>query len=131
MLFCLFLLFTVVPLLELYLLIQAGTYIGALPTVGIVIVTGIIGGLLARNQGLAVLRRVRQDFQEGRLPAGTFFDGLLILIAGIVLVTPGLLTDCLGFLLLIPWTRQVFKQWLKSRLQEVVSQGQVQIYTNL
>ena len=131
MLFRLFLLFTVVPLLELYLLIQAGTYIGALPTVGIVIVTGIIGGLLARNQGLAVLRRVRQDFQEGRLPAGTFFDGLLILIAGIVLVTPGLLTDCLGFLLLIPWNRQVFKQWLKSRLQEVVSQGQVQIYTNL
>ena len=131
MLFRLFLLFTVVPLLELYLLIQAGTYIGALPTVGIVIVTGIVGGLLARNQGLAVLRRVRQDFQEGRLPAGTFFDGLLILIAGIVLVTPGLLTDCLGFLLLIPWTRQVFKEWLKSRLQEVFSQGQVKIYTNL
>ena len=131
MLFRLFLLFTVVPLLELYLLIQAGTYIGALPTVGIVIVTGIIGGLLARNQGLAVLRRVRQDFQEGRLPAGTFFDGLLILIAGIVLVTPGLLTDCLGFLLLIPWTRQVFKQWLKSRLQEVDAPAPAQIYTNL
>ena len=129
MLLRLFLLFTIIPLVELYLLIRVGSYIGALPTVGIVVVTGILGGLLARNQGLAVLRKVQQEVQEGRLPAGTLFDGLLILIAGVVLVTPGLLTDCLGFLLLIPWTRQAFKRWLKSKVQETISQGEVQIHT--
>lgn len=71
-------------------IIQVGSYIGGgpLPTVGIVVVTGILGGLLARNQGLAVLRRVQREVQEGRLPTGTLFDGLLILIAGVVLVTP-------------------------------------------
>ena len=58
------------------------------------------GGLLARNQGLATLNRVREELEAGRLPAESLFDGLLILIAGVVLITPGLLTDCLGFLLL-------------------------------
>ncbi len=130
MLLRLLLLFTVVPLVELYLLIQVGNYIGALSTVGIVVVTGILGGLLARNQGLVVLRKVQREVQEGRLPTSTLFDGLLILIAGVVLVTPGLLTDCLGFVLLMPWTRQAFKRWLKSKVQERISQGEIQVHTN-
>ena len=130
MLLRLLLLFTVVPLMELYLLIQVGSYIGGLPTVGIVVVTGILGGLLARNQGLAVLRKVQREVQEGRLPTSMLFDGLLILIAGVVLVTPGLLTDCLGFVLLMPWTRQAFKRWLTSKVQERISQGEIQVHTN-
>ena len=131
MLLRLLLLFTAVPLLEVYLLIEVGTRLGAVPTIGLVIVTGIAGCVLARTQGLAVLQRMRRQLQQGRLPAGTLFDGLLILIAGVVLITPGLLTDCLGFLLLIPASRKVFKRWLKRRIQESLSRGEIRVYAEL
>ncbi len=113
MLLGLFVLFTLVPLVELYLLIRLGTYVGAVDTIAIVIGTGIAGGLLAKSQGLAVLDRIRAELNQGRLPAESLFDGLLILMAGAMLVTPGLLTDGLGLLLLIPWSRQAIKSWLK------------------
>ncbi len=131
MLLGLFFLFTLVPLLELYLLIRLGTYIGAVDTIAIVIGTGVAGGLLAKSQGLAVLDRMRAELNQGRLPAESLFDGLLILIAGAMLVTPGLLTDGLGLLLLIPWSRQVIKSWLKRKMQEKISEGEIHISTHL
>lgn len=127
MLLRLFLLFTVIPLVELYLLIRLGAYLGALDTLAIVIATGIVGGLLARSQGLAVLNRIRMELNEGRIPAESLFDGVLILLAGVLLITPGLLTDGLGLCLLIPWTRQGLKLWLKQRFQGRVSQGEIRI----
>ncbi len=131
MLLGLFFLFTLVPLLELYLLIRLGTYVGAVDTIAIVIGTGVAGGLLAKSQGLAVLDRMRAELNQGRLPAESLFDGLLILIAGAMLVTPGLLTDGLGLLLLIPWSRQVIKSWLKRKMQEKISEGEIHISTHL
>jgi len=131
MLFGLFFLFTLVPLLELYLLIRLGTYVGAVDTIAIVIGTGVAGGLLAKSQGLAVLDRMRAELNQGRLPAESLFDGLLILIAGAMLVTPGLLTDGLGLLLLIPWSRQGIKSWLKRKMQEKISEGEIHISTHL
>ncbi len=131
MLLGLFFLFTLVPLLELYLLIRLGAYIGALDTIAIVIGTGVAGGLLAKSQGLAVLGRMRAELNQGRLPAESLFDGLLILIAGAMLITPGLLTDGLGLLLLIPWSRQAFKSWLKKKIQEKISEGEIHISTHL
>lgn len=131
MLLGLFFLFTLVPLVELYLLIRLGAYIGAVDIIAIVIGTGIAGGLLARNQGLAVLDRIRTELNQGRPPAESFFDGLLILIAGAMLITPGLLTDGLGLLLLIPWSRQTFKSWLKRKMQEKISEGEIHISTHL
>lgn len=131
MLLGLFFLFTLVPLLELYLLIRLGTYVGAVDTIAIVIGTGIAGGLLAKSQGLAVLDRMRAELNQGRLPAESLFDGLLILIAGAMLVTPGLLTDGLGLLLLIPWSRQAIKSWLKRKMQEKISEGEIHISTHL
>ncbi len=130
MLLRLFLLFTLVPLIELYLLIRLGTYIGAVETVAIVIGTGVAGGLLAKSQGLAVFDRMRAELNQGRLPAESLFDGLLILIAGAMLITPGLLTDGLGLLLLIPWSRQAFKSWLKRKIQEKISEGEIHISTH-
>lgn len=130
MLFRLFLLFTAGPLLELYLLLKLGGYIGLYPTIGVVIGTGIAGGLLARSQGLAVLRQASWELEQGRLPAESLFDGVIILIAGAMLVTPGLITDCLGLLFLIPWTRQAFKSWLKKKLQEKISRGEIHVYTH-
>ena len=131
MLLGLFFLFTLVPLLELYLLIRLGTYVGAVDTIAIVIGTGVAGGLLAKSQGLAVLDRIRAELNQGRLPAESLLDGLLILIAGAMLITPGLLTDGLGLLLLIPWSRQAFKSWLKRKIQEKISEGEIHISTRL
>ena len=125
MLLRLFLLFTVIPLVELYLLIRLGTYLGVLDTLAVVIATGIVGGLLARSQGLAVLNRIRMELDEGRIPAESPFDGVMILVAGILLITPGLLTDGLGLCLLIPWTRQVLKLWLQQKVQGKVSKGEI------
>lgn len=106
----LLLLFTVVPLVELYLLITIGRMIGVGPTIAIVLGTGILGAWLARWQGLAVLRRVREEMAAGRLPTDALIDGLLILVAAAVLLTPGLLTDTAGFLLLVPASRVVVRK---------------------
>lgn len=126
----LFLLFTAVPLIELYLLLKLGGYIGALPTIGVVIGTGVAGAMLARSQGLAVLRQASWELEEGRIPAESLFDGVIILTAGAMLITPGLLTDCLGLLFLIPSTRRAFKAWLRRWLQEKIDRGEIQVYTH-
>jgi len=114
----LLLLFTVVPLIELFLLVKLGTVIGIAPTILIVIFTGVLGAWLARWQGLGVLRRVSEDLAAGRLPADALIDGLLILIAGAVLLTPGLLTDALGFVLLVPQGRTVVRRAVAARLEQ-------------
>jgi len=111
----LLLLFTIVPLLELFLLVKLGTVVGVGPTVALVIFTGVLGAWLARQQGLGVLRRLSEDLAVGRLPAVALIDGLLILIAGAVLLTPGLLTDALGFFLLVPQSRAVVRKAVVAR----------------
>lgn len=110
----LLLLFTLVPLVELYLLIEIGGVIGVLPTVAIVIVTGVIGAALARWQGLGVLRRLQEDLAAGRPPTDALIDGLLIFVAGAVLLTPGLITDTLGFLLLVPAGRRAVRRLVSA-----------------
>jgi UPF0716 protein FxsA len=111
----LLLLFTVVPLVELFLLVKLGTVVGVGPTIALVIFTGVLGAWLARQQGLGVLRRLRAELEAGRLPAGALIDGLLILVAGAVLLTPGLLTDALGFVLLVPPSRAVVRRIVVER----------------
>ena len=112
----LLLLFTVVPIVELYLLIRLGTVIGVVPTVALVIVTGALGASLARWQGLGVIGRISEDLAQGRLPTDALIDGLLILIAGALLLTPGLITDALGFFLLVPQGRAVVRKAVARRL---------------
>jgi UPF0716 protein FxsA len=131
MLLRLLLLFTLVPLVELYLLIKLGQYIGVGATVAIVIGTGVVGAWLTRRQGLNVLRELRQRIESGEMPTGPLIDGLLILFAGAVLLTPGLITDACGFLLLTPRFRAIVRRMiadsLKSRIQgsgPVVLDGQ-------
>ncbi len=130
MLLRLILLFTVIPLIELYLLIQVGGYLGTLPTIGIVLITGIIGGLLARSQGLNVQRQIRTDLQNGIIPTDSLIDGLFILIAGALLITPGMLTDVCGFSLMVPRFRVGLKMWLKGLLKRKLESGQFQFYSN-
>jgi UPF0716 protein FxsA len=112
----LFLAFTLIPMIELYLLIKLGAVIGAFNTLLLVILTGATGAYLARLQGLQVMFRVRERLQQGEMPAEDMLDALIILIAGIVLLTPGLLTDIAGLLLLLPSIRFRFKVWLRQKL---------------
>ncbi len=110
----LFLLFTVGPLIELTLLFYLGTHIGWWETVALVLLTGFVGAALARWQGVKAILRVQRRIGRGQLPADELFDGVLILVAGVVLVTPGILTDLMGFGLLIPHIRNVVKSMLRS-----------------
>ena len=102
-----FLLFVGVPLVELYLLIQVGAEIGAFPTIGLTVLTAVVGAALVRVQGFGVLARVRAATDRGELPALPMLDGALLLAAGLMLLLPGFFTDTLGFLLLIPPLRRL------------------------
>ena len=127
MLFRLFLLFTVIPMIELYLLLTLGRYMGFTATVALVVLTGALGAWLARSQGLATLTEIRQQQAMGRMPAAALVDGLLILIAGAVLLTPGLLTDLAGFFLLIPAGRALIRNTVRQRIEAKINQGQAQV----
>lgn len=120
-------LFIVVPAVELLLLIEIGRRIGLIPTVALIIFTGFLGAALARHQGLGVLRTIRKEMAAGQLPAGPLVDGVVLLLAAAVLMTPGVLTDVLGFLCLIPATRRVLKSWLGRRLERAVRRGSVRV----
>ena len=124
----LLLLFTVVPIIELMLLIKIGEYIGTLYTITIVIVTGIAGASLARSQGLSVLNRIRFELSEGRIPGEEIINGFCVLAGGIMLLTPGLITDAIGFLLIIPVTRKLIQTWIKNKLYHMVRTGNINIY---
>ncbi len=127
MLFRLFLLFTIIPLVELYLLIKVGSVIGAAPTILIVIGTGFAGAWLARMQGMGVMWRMRENLNNGLMPAEELIDGAIILAAGAVLLTPGLITDVVGLLLLIPYTRNAFKRRLRRRFDSWMQSGAVSV----
>lgn len=101
----LFLLFLIVPLIEIAILIQIGQVIGAGPTILLVIVTAAIGAGLFRQQGLSTLSRVQTQLDEGHLPARELLEGVMLLIAGAMLLTPGFFTDVFGFLILVPGIR--------------------------
>ena len=103
-------LFIVVPLAELYVIIQIGQEIGVIPTLVLLVVGSIVGTLLLRSQGRAAWRRFNEATQAGRIPAREVADGALIILGGALLLTPGFLTDIFGLLLLIPPTRAFFRR---------------------
>lgn len=109
------LLFIIIPLLELYLIIKVGSYIGALWTVIIVIMTAIIGVNLLRMQGLSTLKRAQQNMAQGVMPAMEMLEGLALAVGGALLITPGFLTDTLGLICLIPVTRRAIIRAIMAR----------------
>ena len=130
MLIKLILLFTIVPFIELTLLIEIGARIGTLNTIMIVIITGIIGAFMARIAGFAVLMKIQDNLREGIFPKDELFDGVLILISGAFLITPGLITDALGFFLLLPFGRFVVKRWLKEIIQKRIDRNEITYWNN-
>ncbi len=117
------LVFFLTPIVEMYLLIRVGSYIGALPTIALVMLTAVIGVALLRVQGLATLTRGRSRLESGELPAREVAEGLLLAVAGALLITPGFVTDTLGFLLLVPPVRRAVARRLLDRVV-VVGHGQ-------
>ncbi|MFH0910469.1 MAG: FxsA family protein [Planctomycetota bacterium] len=113
----LLLVFITVPVVEIYLLFVVAGAIGWGPTLAIAVFTGILGSALVRHQGLRTLRLIQEDLAEGRLPTDRILSGLFLLIGGAFLITPGILTDAAGFLLMAPGIRRLPARWLKIRLQ--------------
>lgn len=121
------LLLTLVPILELFVLIPLAGQIGFWPTLGIVIATGIAGAWLGKQQGLEALRKIREQLATGALPGDAMLDGLLVLIACTLLVTPGVLTDAVGITLLIPPARKPLKALLKRRFTKMLQNPDVTV----
>ena len=125
MLWKLVLIFVLTPLVELAILVYLGTIIGALYTIIIVVVTGIVGAILARNQGLATLSRIRSSLEQGIIPSNELFAGALILVGGLLLLTPGIITDIIGFTVLIPQTRRIIGKCVRSWIDRRIRKGQI------
>ena len=122
-------LFTVVPLVELYLLMWLGRLMGFWPTVALVLGTGILGASLAKAEGLRVLGNWQRDMAEGRMPKDGAIDGLLIFVGGIFLITPGVLTDAFGLAMLIPPIRHLFARFVQARIERGIQAGHVRVQT--
>jgi len=117
------LLFIVLPFVELTLLLRIGSEIGALNTIGIVIATGVIGGYLAKREGLAVWRRFQAKLASGAPPGDELLDGVIVLASGALLITPGVITDAIGLLGLFPPTRLLIKKQLRKRVTLYTAMG--------
>jgi len=120
-----FFLFVIIPLVELYLLTRISGIVGLPGTVALVVVTGILGSRLARSQGIHVWAKIQEQLKNGTLPAREMVDALMVLVAGVLLVTPGALTDLVGFSFLLPPIRALARpaliRWLKGKLKAGVS----------
>ena len=115
--FLLLIIFIGVPLIEIGLFIQVGQAIGLWSTLAVVILTAVIGTWLLRQQGLRTLQKFQMEVAQGAIPTVTLFDGICLLVAGVLLLTPGFFTDAIGFLLFVPAFRQVMRQFFAARIQ--------------
>ena len=113
----LILLFVAVPIAEIYLLLEVGGVIGALPTIGLVVLTAVVGAALVRAQGFSTIQQVRRTMDAGEVPAVAILEGIFLLVAGALLLTPGFLTDSIGFCCLVPpLRRSIIVRFIESRV---------------
>jgi UPF0716 protein FxsA len=124
----LFVAIVVISALEIGVFIWLGNLFNGWFVVGGIILTGIIGAMLAKKQGLEALRRAQEQMQFGRFPHDEIFDGIAILIGAVLLFAPGFITDAIGFILLFPITRIPFRRWLKEVLRSMVNRGTITIF---
>ena len=131
MFFLLVLLFTGLPALELYLLFEVGGEIGALNTILIIILTGIVGATLAKSQGLELLFKIQDKINQGEIPTGQLLQGFLVMGGGLLLLTPGFVTDVLGFCMVMPGTRTLLAALIKKVFLKGVEKGNIHVFSNL
>lgn len=128
MFYKLLLLFTLGPLIEIYVLIEIGKLIGTAETIALVVLTGIAGAALAKSQGFIILQRIRFELTQGELPGDELINGLCVLIGGAFLITPGIISDVMGFILILPATREVIKAFLKRKTERMLRDGTFRIW---
>jgi UPF0716 protein FxsA len=124
----LFLLFTVIPLIELYLLIGIGRVLGPAPTIALVLLTGALGAWFARMEGARVIRRWQEAMARQQMPKDGVIDGFLIFVGGVMLITPGILTDVAGLSMVMPPTRRVIAGVVRRWVERQMAAGRVQVY---
>lgn len=118
----------IVPTLEIWLMIVASQTFGWLPTILTIIATGVVGAWLAKKQGLAAFRAAQAEMRQGRLPGEALLDGLIVLIGGLLLLTPGFFTDLIGILCLLRFSREAIKLFVKGWLWKNIQNGRLFIY---
>ncbi|WBW98177.1 FxsA family protein [Oceanirhabdus sp. W0125-5] len=122
---------TIVPILELYILFKLAGAINWGPTILLVICTGVAGAYLAKQQGREILNKIQMELSRGNMPGDSLLNGLCVLIGGVLLLTPGILTDITGFLLIIPISRIMFIKFLKSKFKGMINTGNARfVYIN-
>lgn len=116
------------PIAELVLLLKVGQLIGFWRTVAVIVVTAVVGASMWRSQGMRILWRIQDELRREEVPADSMIEGLMILVGGAFLLTPGFLTDFFGFLFLIPVTRRFLKDYLKRWIKRKVERGEIEVY---
>lgn len=122
----LLLIFTAIPVIELSLLIKAGSFIGTMNTVLVVILTAVVGAYMVRMEGLGAISRIQDNLAKGVFPAEGLIDGMMILVSGAFLLTPGFLTDIIGFMMVIPASRGVIKKAVKHYIGRRIRSTHIQ-----
>jgi len=115
--------FILVPIVEIYLLFKIAEFLGFWSTFGIVMITGALGGIAARHEGLKCLRDIKLDLMANINPSDRLWDGFLIFVGGLLLITPGILTDIAGFCLLLGPTRKPVKNYIKKKIKGKIDSG--------
>ncbi|MBS4535671.1 FxsA family protein [Clostridium sp. D2Q-14] len=126
----LILLFTLVPIVELFILFKIAEVTSGLATILLVLLTGIAGAYLAKSEGRIIINRIKNELSQGRMPGNELINGLCVLIGGALLLTPGIITDIVGFSLVIPMTRIMFKRYIKGKFEGMIREGQIHFYYN-
>ena len=121
------LIFVIVPIIELWLLFQLGDVVGLWPTLALVVFTGVAGARMARLEGLRVFFQFQKELASGRLPGQAMLDGISVLIGGAFLLTPGILTDVVGFALLFPLSRRWIQRRVRKRMEESLRDGTIRV----
>ena len=120
------LLFIIIPAIEIYLLFEIGGLIGGFNTFLVIVSTGIIGATLAKSQGISILMKIQNEVNKGALPGNQIIQGLMVFAGGLLLLTPGFLTDVVGFLLILPGSRHILMFWVKKIIDQAMVQGNFQ-----
>ncbi|MCQ6278350.1 FxsA family protein [Bacillus sp. EB600] len=116
-----------IPTVDIGILLLSGKTIGVLPTIAFIILTGVIGAYLAKKEGLQTIRKAQEQLSYGQIPGEAVLDGICILVGGTLLITPGFITDILGFLMLFPITRKLFKVVMKKSFRKWINRGNIKI----
>jgi UPF0716 protein FxsA len=122
------LLMVVIPALEIWGLLTIGSWIGGWQTFSLILLTGFVGAFLAKRESKKVWEFARNQMSSGQIPGGAILDGLCIFAGGLLLLTPGFFTDTIGFLLVLPFTRPVFKAWMLVFIQKKMRDGSIQFF---